>query len=227
MDRVGIALSVDSSPLTLEQKLDAIDRVISYDDNTFAKNEVAEIKEAEDQLKTRIIFAREDLKDTKLTKSQITYLCEEATRAGCQGHRAEIFAAEVARASAALNDRKPNADDLKAAVRLAILPRGTYVNNPEMMESPPPPPPPPPPPQPSPTEEQEQQADDQQDQENEDQDQDDDEKEQEEDDEEIEEAPDSVPTEFMFDAVGTPMDSELLNFATRQKQVSLHLLVLG
>ena len=36
----------------------------------------------------------------KLSRDQIKYLCEEATRAGTQGQRAEIFACEVARASA-------------------------------------------------------------------------------------------------------------------------------
>lgn len=36
----------------------------------------------------------------KLSSDQVKYLCEEASRAGTQGQRAEIFACEVARASA-------------------------------------------------------------------------------------------------------------------------------
>ena len=40
-----------------------------------------------------------------LSYDQKLYLAEEAGRAGCQGHRGEIFACEIARASAALNDR--------------------------------------------------------------------------------------------------------------------------
>lgn len=36
----------------------------------------------------------------QLSGDQIKYLCEEASRAGTQGQRAEIFACEVARASA-------------------------------------------------------------------------------------------------------------------------------
>jgi magnesium chelatase subunit D len=49
----------------------------------------------------------------KISTDQVKYLCEEASRAGCQGHRAEIFAAEVAKASAALEDRRVSANDLK------------------------------------------------------------------------------------------------------------------
>lgn len=43
-----------------------------------------------------LIFAQ----NLKLSTEQIKYLCEEASRAGTQGQRAEIFACEVARASA-------------------------------------------------------------------------------------------------------------------------------
>ncbi|CAN0427617.1 unnamed protein product, partial [Discosporangium mesarthrocarpum] len=38
--------------------------------------------------------------DLQLSTDQVKYLCEEATRAGTQGQRAEIFACQVARASA-------------------------------------------------------------------------------------------------------------------------------
>lgn len=40
------------------------------------------------------------MQQLKLSTDQIKYLCEEASRAGTQGQRAEIFACEVARASA-------------------------------------------------------------------------------------------------------------------------------
>jgi len=44
--------------------------------------------EASDALRSRIVFAREELKDVALKRSQLVYLCEEAMRAGCQVHRA-------------------------------------------------------------------------------------------------------------------------------------------
>ena len=66
-----------------------------------------------------------------------------------QGNRGELFAIEVAKASAALNGRdRVEPEDLQMGVRLCIAPRGTEIQAPppddEMMAPPPPPPPPPP-----------------------------------------------------------------------------------
>ena len=73
--------------------------------------------------------------------------CEEAIRAGVQGNRGELFAIEVAKASAALNGRdRVEPEDLQMGVRLCIAPRGTQISAPDNMDdmmAPPPPPPPP------------------------------------------------------------------------------------
>ena len=100
------------------------------------------------------------------------------------------------------------------AVKLAIAPRGTFINTPmdedEMM--PPPPPPPPPPPM------------DQQDEdsENNEEEEEEDQEEQDEPDEENEqeEQPDvpDVPQEFMFDVDATPMDPDLIEFSSRERK---------
>ncbi|KAI2491060.1 magnesium chelatase subunit D [Fragilaria crotonensis] len=154
LDRIAIALSADAIKLDLNQRVEAVDSVINFSASGAQGNVAGEdaLKIAlanEEDLKTAIIFAREYIKDLKVAPSQIQYLCEEAIRAGCQGHRAEIFACEVARAAAALEGRQVTSEDLRLAVKLAIAPRGTFINTPmdqdEMM--PPPPPPPPPPPQ--------------------------------------------------------------------------------
>jgi len=218
LDRISIALSADSEKLDVKERVAAVDSVINFSSSGKQKTKEAEtaLKEAvqnEDDLKTAIIFAREYIKDLKLAPSQIQYLCEEAIRAGCQGHRAEIFACEVARASAALEGRQVNGDDLKLAVKLAIAPRGTFINTPmddqDMM---PPPPPPPPPPQ---MDEQNNEQDE--DKEDEEEDQDIDEPDEEEDRED--EAPDvpDIPQEFMFDVDATPMDPDLIEFSTRER----------
>eukprot|EP00640_Fibrocapsa_japonica_P000069 CAMPEP_0113943610 /NCGR_PEP_ID=MMETSP1339-20121228/26920_1 /TAXON_ID=94617 /ORGANISM="Fibrocapsa japonica" /LENGTH=375 /DNA_ID=CAMNT_0000948533 /DNA_START=311 /DNA_END=1434 /DNA_ORIENTATION=+ /assembly_acc=CAM_ASM_000762 len=148
LDRFAVSLSADATPLTMEERLEATKSVLEFSTDSMDRQRLLDAVEQEDQIKTRIIFAREDMKETKLEQSQTMYLCEEAVRAGCQGHRAEIFACEVAKASAALNDRRVSADDLRMAVKLCILPRGTVMTDPEMMEEmldqqPPPPPPPP------------------------------------------------------------------------------------
>lgn len=106
------------------------------------KDELAAIYEKEEQLKAAIVFAREYIKNTKISSEQLKYLCEEAIRGGCAGHRAEIAAARVALASAALEDAPVRADDLRLAVKLAIFPRSRFRDqNPEEMMPPPPPPP--------------------------------------------------------------------------------------
>ena len=218
LDRISISLSANAQPLDVAGRIRAVDAVLNFaasgpQKTAEAETALQEAIENEEDLKTAIVFAREFIKDLTIAPSQIQYLCEEAIRAGCQGHRAEIFAVEVARASAALEGRQINSDDLKLAVKLAIAPRGTFINTPmdnEML--PPPPPPPPPPPQ----------MDDKMDQ---DEDRDEEEEEEQEpdepdEDEDREDSPDvpEVPQEFMFDIDATPMDPDLIQFATRERK---------
>lgn len=209
LDRIAIALSADATPLSIEDRVKAVDSVVSFDKDRSTAIRAEE--EASDGLRSRIVFAREELKDIHVTHDQLLYLCQEAARAGCQGHRAEIFAAEVARASAALEGRsKVDSDDLQLAVRLVIVPRSSFVNDPDrdpdMLEPPPPPPPPP-------QQQQDQQDEDEQ-HERPDEPPDEDDQQQ----EQPEEQQQELPDEFMFDAEGVPIDPELLAFATKQKQ---------
>lgn len=216
LDRISIALSADAEKLDLAQRVDAVESVMDFASSGSQKTEKAErvLKEAienEEDLKTAVVFAREFIKDLKIAPSQMQYLCEEAIRAGCQGHRAEIFACEVARASASLEGRQVSSEDLRLAVKLAIAPRGTYINSPEDMDDMmPPPPPPPPPPQ---MDDQNQDQDEEQDEDEEEQDDPD------EDEDREDESPDvpDVPQEFMFDVDATPMDPDLIDFANRER----------
>ncbi|CAM9349252.1 unnamed protein product [Phaeothamnion confervicola] len=227
LDRIAVSLSADAAPLTLEQRIEAVDGVMDW--NKITPEEIKVIEEEEDNVRTRIIFAREYLKDLRLKETQarreklnllqVRYLCEEASRAGTQGHRAEIFACEVARAAAALEDRPVKADDLKLAVKLAIAPRGVFMQQPpeeEMMQAPPPPPPPP---KAKENEDNQEPETDQNNEDEEDQEEKDDEEEKEdkpEDQPDEDEAP-AIPQEFMFGIDATPVDPELLDFAGRQK----------
>jgi len=219
LDRIAVALSADATPLSVEQRVEAADAVIGFSppDGSVGRSPEAaqalrEAEENESDLATAVVFAREFIKDVKVAESQILYLCEEAIRAGCQGHRAEIFASEVARASAALQGRNVNAEDLRLAVKLAIAPRGTFVMNPEEMpdDMPPPPPPPPPPPM-------DEEKDNDQDEDEEEEEQEEPEDEEDQDDDVPDEMQPEVPEEFMFDIDATPVDPELVAFAGRQR----------
>eukprot|EP00543_Licmophora_paradoxa_P002005 CAMPEP_0202458064 /NCGR_PEP_ID=MMETSP1360-20130828/20853_1 /ASSEMBLY_ACC=CAM_ASM_000848 /TAXON_ID=515479 /ORGANISM="Licmophora paradoxa, Strain CCMP2313" /LENGTH=776 /DNA_ID=CAMNT_0049078403 /DNA_START=29 /DNA_END=2359 /DNA_ORIENTATION=+ len=219
LDRISVALSADAQKLNLEERVEAVDSVMNFagsgkQGTVAAEDALEQAISNEEDLKTAIVFAREYIKDLKIAPSQIQYLCEEAIRAGCQGHRAEIFACEVARAAAAIEGRQINSDDLRLAVKLAIAPRGTFINTPmdpdEMM---PPPPPPPPPPQNNMDEQDQDQ--DKEDEEDEEEDQD----EPDEDEDREDESPDvpEIPQEFMFDVDATPMDPDLIEFSARER----------
>jgi magnesium chelatase subunit D len=218
LDRIAVSLSADSQKLDISERVEAVDSVLNYSPSGKQGSSAATmaLEDAianENDLKTAIVFAREYIRDLKLAPSQLQYLCEEAIRAGCQGHRAEIFAVEVARAAAAIEGRQVTSEDLRLAVKLAIAPRGTFIQTPmdedEMM---PPPPPPPPPPQ---MDEQDQDKDDQEEEQEEEDEQD----EPDEDDDTPDEAPDvpDVPQEFMFDVDATPVDPDLIDFTSRER----------
>jgi magnesium chelatase subunit D len=138
-------------------------------------------------------------------------LVTEAARSMAQGHRAELFAVEVARAAAALEGRdKVGSNDLKLAVRLAILPRALVMMQDVEDENQAPPPPPPPP-----TPDRSEKEDDV----DEDDESDEEDPEREEDEEQPEEAEaPEVPEEFMFDAEGVILDPDMLDFGKSQKQ---------
>ena len=44
----------------------------------------------EEQLKSSIVFAREYLKETKISRDQLKYLCEEASRGGALTHHPNL-----------------------------------------------------------------------------------------------------------------------------------------
>jgi magnesium chelatase subunit D len=190
---------------------------MAFQQGTISQEELEKLYEQEQNLKNSIVFAREYLKETRVSTAQLSYLCEEAVRGGCQGHRAEIAAARVAIASAALESAEVRADDLRMAVKLAIFPRSRFRDQmpPEEEMMPPPPPPPSSAPQP------ENNVDDQNtdNEENEEDQEDDKEDDQEDDQDEDEEEPstnDDVPQEFMFEAESQNMEDDMTKFGGKQ-----------
>ncbi|GAU12454.1 hypothetical protein TSUD_229880 [Trifolium subterraneum] len=207
LDRIAINLSADL-PMSFEDRVAAVGIATEFQDN--CGQVFKTVDEDTDNVKTQIILAREYLKDVTISKEQLKYLVIEALRGGVQGHRAELYAARVAKCLAALEGReKVYVDDLKKAVELVILPRSIVSDIPPEQQNQPPPPPPPP---------QNQESNEEQNEEEEEKEEEEEEEEDDDKDEENEEQQDQLPEEFIFDAEGGLVDEKLLFFAQQAQR---------
>ncbi|MFO8238149.1 MAG: magnesium chelatase ATPase subunit D [Prochlorococcaceae cyanobacterium] len=196
LDRFAMVLSADA-PLAVEERAEVVRRVLWFaeDPEAFWCHYGPGLRE----LRQRMVSSRRRLRRSRITPAQTRYLVEEAVRAGCEGHRADLFAVRAACAHAALQGRERlRADDLREAVSLVILPRSALA-----LEAPPPaqqtqpePPTDPAAPPPSPAEPEaaaEEQAEPP-----------------------PPERAAGVPERFLFSPEGVPLDPDLLALASRR-----------
>jgi magnesium chelatase subunit D len=202
LDRFAIALSANQV-LELDQRVEIARSAIGHAESTQAF--AARFQEDTDALATQLLLARQWLPDVQISREQIAYLVNEALRGGVEGHRSELYAVRVARAHAALSGRdRVEAEDLQVAVRLVIAPRALQLPPPDP-DQPMEPPPPPPPQGEQPPEEPEQPENEQEPDEPEDDNNDDE-------DTPEDQAPPSIPEEFLLDPEATAIDPDLLLF---------------
>jgi magnesium chelatase subunit D len=204
LDRFAIALSANQL-LDIEQRVEITRSAMAHGEAGAAFR--ARWQEETDALATQLLLARQWLPDVRISREQITYLVNEAIRGGVEGHRSELYAVRVARAHAALSGRdQVEADDLQVAVRLVIAPRALQLPPPDPDQPLEPPPPPRPPGEQTPEQPPETESDDNPEEPDEPDDPD-------QDDRPEDEAPPSIPEEFLLDPEATAIDPDLLLFS--------------
>jgi magnesium chelatase subunit D len=196
LDRIAINL-LASVPATLEERVKACMSAIRFQNG--ASDVFLASEKLTNELKMQVIYAREYLPNVMIKERQVKYLVEEARRGGVLGHRAELFSARVAKASAALDGRVVvTSEDLQRAVQLVILPRCEVIDQPQPAQEQNPPNPPPPP-----SSDNMQEEDNQEDEEREN--------------EEENTSSDDIPQEFMFDPESIIIDPSVLMFSQQGK----------
>lgn len=204
LDRVGISLPVGASEMKIPERVQVVQNVESFLDKTLDNTCLNKVSVEKLKLEDRIVNARKLLPTVEIDHDQMLYLCEEATRADCEGQRAEVFATEIAKASAAFDGRENvNAKDLQVGILLAIAPRARNVGR-DVEQSQPERQPPPDQSPPENSNKEEDQSEEDTDPEN----------------EKASPEPLSVPEEFMFGVDSVPIDPMLIhlqNLARRGK----------
>lgn len=138
-DRFGVIVSTDSDESMFDvpmNRIAAIDVAMRWSDSAMRVLEEYESEQVE--LREHIEISRRLLPNVQIDESRIRRILGVCIACGVQGHRAELFAVRIARASAALRHSIDVDDqDVNVALSLAVLPRATREPTEEILNPPP------------------------------------------------------------------------------------------
>ena len=103
LDRFAMVVSADA-PLDREQRVEGVAIAARWQDDWRAV--AKECEDEEDDAALEVVAARAVLPTVRISNDAIATLVERAMALGCVGHRAELFAAKIARAAAAREARR-------------------------------------------------------------------------------------------------------------------------
>ena len=104
LDRFAMVVSADA-PLDREQRVEGVAIAARWQDDWRAV--AKECEDEEDDAALEVVAARAVLPTVRISNDAIATLVERAMALGCVGHRAELFAAKIARAAAARREARP------------------------------------------------------------------------------------------------------------------------
>ena len=138
-DRFSMIVSTDDDEATFSiplNRIAATDVAMQWSDSSMRVLEEYESEQAE--LREHIGISRRLLPNVRIDESQIRRILSVCVACGVQGHRAELFAVQIARASAALQHSIDVDDqDVNVALSLAVLPRATREPTEDILNPPP------------------------------------------------------------------------------------------
>ena len=139
-DRFGMIVSTDDDEAMFDvpmNRIAAVDVAMRWSNSAMRVLDEYESEQAE--LREHIGISRRLLPNVRIDESQIRRILSVCIACGVQGHRAELFAVRIARASAALRHSIDVDDqDVNVALSLAVLPRATREPTEEILNPPPP-----------------------------------------------------------------------------------------
>ena len=139
LDRFAMICSTDDAQMDdVQTRIEAVDAAMAWQDDWRAVTAASE--DAESALRNRVATARDVfLPNVRVSEEIARRLVQSCVEYGVLGHRGDVYAAKVARASCALRHAvEVNETDVAVAVALVVEPRATRATSEDDVSPPPP-----------------------------------------------------------------------------------------